>query len=72
MKIRFCEHNEGSVKTYKRLLKEFPEENIKRKNCIKSCGPCHKSPFALVKGKAVRAVDGEELYHKLVAALKDS
>lgn len=69
MKIRFCEHNDGSVKIYKRLLKEFPEANIKRKNCVKSCGPCHKSPFAMVDGKAVRALDGEELYGKIVALL---
>ncbi len=72
MKIRFCEHNEGSVKTYKRLKKEFPENSIKRRDCIKSCGPCHKSPFALVRGKAVRAIDEEELYSKIIAALKSS
>jgi uncharacterized protein YuzB (UPF0349 family) len=72
MKIRFCEHNEGSVQVYKRLRKEFPNENIKRKDCVKSCGPCHKSLFALVNGKAVRALDGEELYGKIVAMLKSS
>lgn len=72
MKIRFCEHNEGSVSIFKRLKKEFPDDNIKRKDCIKSCGPCHKSPFALVKGKIVRAINSEELYSKLVEALKGS
>jgi uncharacterized protein YuzB (UPF0349 family) len=70
MKIRFCENNEGSGKIFKRLRQEFPETNLKRKECIKSCGPCKKTLIALVDGKAVRAVNGEELYDKIVALLK--
>lgn len=72
MKIRFCENNEGSAKVCKQLRKEFPELNIKRKDCIKNCSPCNKAPIAMVEGELLRAVDSEELYRKIVAAIKAS
>ena len=67
MKIRFCEHNKGSEKAFKRIKKERPDLNVKRKDCIKKCGPCHKAPFALVDGKAVCALDSEDLIVKILA-----
>ena len=70
MKIRFCEHNKGSGKAYKRIEKEFPKLSVKRKDCIKKCGQCHKNPFAVVDGKTICAVDSDELYRKIVSKLK--
>lgn len=71
MKIRFCEQNEGSAKVRKQLKSEFPELNIKKKECLKSCGPCKKMLVALVQGEVIRAADSEELYRKIIAAMKE-
>jgi uncharacterized protein YuzB (UPF0349 family) len=65
MKIRLCEHNKGAGKLFKRLRKEFPDDNVKIKDCIKKCGLCHKAPFAVVDGKPVCAIDSEELLSKI-------
>ncbi len=70
MKVRFCEHNKGKSKACKRLMKEFPKLDVKIKDCIKKCGPCHKNPFAVVDGKTVSAIDGDELYRKIVAEME--
>jgi Uncharacterized protein conserved in bacteria len=69
MKVRFCENNKGTGKVFKKLKETYPDLNIKRKECLKICGNCKKSPIALVEGKMVSAADGEELYRKIVAAL---
>ncbi|HXC93262.1 MAG TPA: DUF1450 domain-containing protein [Geobacteraceae bacterium] len=69
MKIRFCENNKGTGKVFKKLKETYPDLNIKRKECLKNCGTCKKSPIALVDGKLVSAADSEELYRKIVAAL---
>jgi uncharacterized protein YuzB (UPF0349 family) len=69
MKIRLCEHNKGAGKVFKRLKKEFPEANVKVKDCIKKCGLCHKTLFALVDGKPVCAIDAEELMSKVSSKL---
>jgi uncharacterized protein YuzB (UPF0349 family) len=70
MKIRFCEHNKGKGKVYRKLKENHPELNVKIKDCLGRCGPCHKTPFALVDKKTVCAVDGEELYRKILAELE--
>jgi len=72
MKIRFCEHNKGTGKVFKKLKEEYPELNIKRKDCLKNCGACHKSPFALVRDKRLVADDADELYREIVAAITGS
>ena len=72
MKIRFCEQNKGTGKVFKKLKENHPEVNIKRKDCLKKCGPCGKAPMALVDGETVKGDDGEELYGKIVALLKKS
>jgi len=72
MKIRFCENNKGVGKVFKKLKESYPELNLKRKDCLKNCAPCKKSPFALVEGKAINADDSEELYDLIVAAIKDN
>ena len=69
MKIRFCENNKGTGKVLKKLKETYPDLNIKRKECLKICGNCKKSPIVLVDGKLVNATDSEEIYRKIVAAL---
>jgi uncharacterized protein YuzB (UPF0349 family) len=71
MKVRFCEHNKGAFKSAKKLQEKYPKLDVKIKDCIKKCGPCHKTPFAVVEGKTVCAIDREELHRKIVAELDD-
>ena len=70
MKIRFCEHNKGKGKVYRRLTEEFPDLNIKIKDCIKQCGACHDQPVAIIDKKKITAKDGDELYDKLIKIIK--
>lgn len=69
MKIRFCENNKGVGKTFKKLKENYPDMDIKRKDCVKKCGPCGKMPFAVVHGETLKADSGEELYQLIVAAI---
>jgi uncharacterized protein YuzB (UPF0349 family) len=69
MKIRFCEHNKGKGKVYRRLKDEFPDLNIKIKECIKQCSACRDMPMATVDKEKVTARDGDKLYDKIVAAI---
>jgi uncharacterized protein YuzB (UPF0349 family) len=66
MKIRFCEHNMGKGKVYRRLTEEFPDLNIKIKDCVKQCSVCRETPVAIVDKKKVTAKDGDQLYEKIV------
>lgn len=65
MKIRFCEHNKGKGKVYRRLREEFPDLNIKIKDCIKQCSACRDYPMATVDKQKVTAKDGDQLYEKI-------
>ena len=69
MKIRFCEHNKGKGKVYRRLSEEFPDLNIKIKECVKQCGACGEMPMATVDKKRVTARDGDKLYQKILEAI---
>jgi uncharacterized protein YuzB (UPF0349 family) len=69
MKIRFCEHNKGMAKTVNRLRENFPRLDVKVRDCIKKCGPCHKTPFASVDGKTICGIDADDLYKKIVKTL---
>ena len=66
MKIRFCEHNKGKGKPYRRLKEEFPDLNIKIKECIKQCGTCRERLMATVDKKKVIGCDGDDLYQKII------
>ena len=66
MKIRFCEHNKGKGKIFRRLTEEFPELNIKVKDCVKQCGACRDMPVAVVDKKKITGKDGDDLYRKIV------
>jgi uncharacterized protein YuzB (UPF0349 family) len=66
MKIRFCEHNKGKGKVYRRLTEEFPNLNIKIKSCVKQCSACRENPMVTVDKKKVIGKDGDQLYEKIV------
>lgn len=70
MKIRFCEHNKGKGKVYRRLSEEFPDLNIKIKECVKQCGACSEMPMATVDKKRVTARDGDKLYQKILEIIR--
>ena len=71
MKIRFCEHNKGKGKVFRRLTEEFPDLNIKIKDCIKQCSACRENPLATVDKKKVTAKDGDQLYEKIVELIRN-
>ncbi len=60
---------QGVSKVYKKLTSTFPKLDVKIKDCIKKCGPCHKTPFAVVDGKTVCGIDAEDLYTKIIKNL---
>jgi len=70
MKIRFCEHNKGKGKVYRRLTEEFPDLNVKIKECIKQCGACREQPLATVNKQKVTAKDGDRLYEKILELIE--
>lgn len=70
MKIRFCEHSKGKGKLFRRLQDEFPDLNIKIKDCIKQCSVCRDTPVATVDKRRVTARDPEELYRKIVEEIR--
>ncbi len=72
MKIRFCEHNKGKGKVYRQLKEEYPDLNIKIKDCVKECGTCSEKPLAKVNKEKISARDGDGLYLKIVEAIKNA
>jgi len=70
MKIRFCEHNKGKGKVYRKLKEEYPDLDVKIKDCIKQCGTCSDKPMATVDKKKISAGKGDDLYKKLVETIK--
>jgi len=55
---------------FKRLITEYPEQDIKRIKCVKICGDCPNSLFALVDGILLRVRNGEEQYLKVLELLE--
>lgn len=70
MKIRFCGNNKGKGKVYRRLTEDFPELNIKIKDCIKQCGACRETPIATIDKKKVTGKDGDELYRNIIEMIR--
>jgi len=70
MKIRFCEHNKGKGKVFRRLQEEFPDMNIKIKDCIKQCSACREKPMATVDKQKVVGKDGDALYLNIIALIR--
>jgi len=70
MKIRFCEHNKGKGKVYRRLTEEFPDLNIKIKSCVKQCSACRDNPMVTVDKQKIIGKDGDQLYEKIVELIR--
>jgi len=70
MKIRFCENNKGKGKVVRRLKEEYPDLDIKIKDCIKECSSCDDKPMARVDKEKITARDGDALYKKIVEVIK--
>jgi uncharacterized protein YuzB (UPF0349 family) len=70
MKIRFCEHNKGKGKVFRRLTEEFPDLNIKIKECVKQCSACREMPLATVDKKKVSGKDADQLYERIVELIR--
>ena len=70
MKVRFCKHNKGKGRVVDQLEGAYPDLNVKVKDCIKKCGPCKKSPMAVVDGRTVRSEDGDDLFRNIVLILE--
>ncbi len=70
MKIRFCEHNKGKGKVFRRLSEEFPDLNIKIKECVKQCSACRETPLATVDKKKVGGKDADQLYERIVELIR--
>lgn len=69
MKIRFCQHNQGSGLLTEKLLAQCPDLDIKRKKCAKKCKTCKQQPFAVVDKQLVMAADGDALYSQLLVLI---
>ncbi|MBU8907582.1 DUF1450 domain-containing protein [Desertibacillus haloalkaliphilus] len=72
-KIRFCKKNEfKSKKVYKDLKARYPDQKIKRKDCLGKCKTCKCSAFVEVDGKVKTFDSADELYATLNKKLKKS
>lgn len=65
MKIRLCQHNQGSEQLLHRLQGQYPDLDSKLKKCTKQCKICKQQPFALFAKELVLASDVETLYARL-------
>lgn len=55
---------------FRRLVEEFPDLNIKIKDCVKQCGSCHDQPVAVVDKKKVTGKDGDDLYARIIELIR--
>ncbi len=69
MKIRFCQHNQGSGLLTEKLHAQCPDLDIKLKKCAKKCKTCKQQPFAVVDKQLVMAADGDALYGQLLVLI---
>lgn len=60
LKIRFCRHNAGAPSVCRQLATEFPDLDIKCKECLKQCKSCRTILFATVNKQKI-SVESEEL-----------
>jgi uncharacterized protein YuzB (UPF0349 family) len=71
LKIRFCRHNAGARSVCRQLVQEFPQLDIKHKDCLKQCKVCRSIPFVMVGKHRISAESGELLMSELRRTIAD-
>lgn len=52
------------------MKEEFPDLDIKIKDCLKECGTCGEKAVAKVDKEKITARDGDALYKKIIELIK--
>lgn len=70
--IEFCASNLslGSDEV-KIKLEQNPDFDVIEYGCLGNCGQCFYAPYALVNGEMIAAETPEELYDKILEAVKE-
>jgi len=61
LKIRLCRHNSGAPAVSRQLSTEFPDLDVKLKDCAKQCKTCRSTPFVMVNKQKIAAESSELL-----------
>ena len=72
MKIRFCKHGKGARQACQQLQQDFPDLNIKLKDCQKQCKHCREQPLAVVNKVRVISDSWDDLLKHLHETIKNS
>lgn len=72
MKIRFCANNSGAEAFCNELRGQYPQLNIKLKDCRKQCKACRKGPLALVDKQPLSAATWPLMLQALQERIKNS
>lgn len=69
--IEFCTNNmhHGTDKVMKKL-ESNPEYDVIEYGCLGNCGQCSMEANALVNGEVIAAKTADELYDKIIEAIK--
>lgn len=70
MKIRFCKQCKGAKKACRQLQQEYPQLDIKLKDCLKQCAVCRDMPMVTFDKQLCSASTWEELKANLLKQLK--
>jgi len=70
--IEFCAANlsMGSDQVKERL-EQNPDYDVIEYGCLGNCGQCFYAPYALVNGEIIAAETPDELYDKIMAAIRE-
>jgi uncharacterized protein YuzB (UPF0349 family) len=55
---------------FRRLKEEFPDLNIKIKDCVKQCSVCRETPMATVDKEKITAKDADQLYERILVHIR--
>jgi len=70
--VEYCASNvaHGTGDMLRRLA-EMPGVEVMEYDCLDHCGECALLPYVLVNGEMVAAATSEELYEKVLAAIRE-
>lgn len=70
--IEFCANNmHHGTDRVMRKLEENPDFDVIEYGCLGNCGQCYVEPYALVNGEIIAASNVDELYDKIMAAIRE-